>query len=255
MTAHKERKLGRSERGIVSVPSLKRPILFVFVIVSPKITVLFYFCLYQPFLNLIFRSIQQRKQHFDKLLKNSHFDLKALFISGFFCTTICCQYLSKISKSGHTDYHRISSFTQISDFIMECIQVEEEQKLIRRIKTLTSKWWCPNEHNTLGAFHGGPSKIGLLKGQGEPRLSGNDSRLSIKRRVRILVVETRWTFFSFIFFFSIKIAQSRPLFRLFLSLQTNIIILQQICEKMSIQYKVLGFKPTTFRTWVSSHNH
>ena len=27
------------------------------------------------------------------------------------------------------------------------------------------------------------------------------------------------------------------------------------CEKMSIQYKVLGFEPTTFGTWVSSHNH
>ena len=25
--------------------------------------------------------------------------------------------------------------------------------------------------------------------------------------------------------------------------------------KMSIQYTVLGFEPTTFRTWVSSHNH
>ena len=24
---------------------------------------------------------------------------------------------------------------------------------------------------------------------------------------------------------------------------------------MSIQYSVLGFKPTTFRMWVSSHNH
>ena len=26
-------------------------------------------------------------------------------------------------------------------------------------------------------------------------------------------------------------------------------------EKMSIQYKVLGFEPTTFGTWLSSHNH
>ena len=25
--------------------------------------------------------------------------------------------------------------------------------------------------------------------------------------------------------------------------------------KMSIQYTVPGFEPTTFRTWVSSHNH
>ena len=28
-----------------------------------------------------------------------------------------------------------------------------------------------------------------------------------------------------------------------------------ICEKMSIQYMVPGFEPTTFGTWVSSHNH
>ena len=28
-----------------------------------------------------------------------------------------------------------------------------------------------------------------------------------------------------------------------------------VCEKMSIQYMVMGFKPTTFRTRVSSHNH
>ena len=29
----------------------------------------------------------------------------------------------------------------------------------------------------------------------------------------------------------------------------------QHCEKMSIQYTVLGFKRMTFDTWVSSHNH
>ena len=48
----------------------------------------------------------------------------------------------------------------------------------------------------------------------------------------------------------------RPLFRLFLCFQTNITILTaNKCEKMSIQYTVLGFEPTTFRKWVSSHNH
>ena len=42
----------------------------------------------------------------------------------------------------------------------------------------------------------------------------------------------------------------------FRSFQTNITIFStNICEKMSIQYTVLGFEPTTFRTWVSSHNH
>ena len=45
-------------------------------------------------------------------------------------------------------------------------------------------------------------------------------------------------------------------FHLFSSFQTNIKIFKTIkCEKMSIQYTVLGFEPMTFGTWVSSHNH
>ena len=50
--------------------------------------------------------------------------------------------------------------------------------------------------------------------------------------------------------------QSRPLFRLFsvfskkINFNTNM-----CCEKMAIQYTVPGFEPTTFGTWVSSHNH
>ena len=42
-------------------------------------------------------------------------------------------------------------------------------------------------------------------------------------------------------------------FRLF---KQTLQFLQQIgtCEKMSIQYLVLEFEPTTFRIWVSSHN-
>ena len=48
-----------------------------------------------------------------------------------------------------------------------------------------------------------------------------------------------------------------PLFRLFLPFQTNIntIFKTKLCEEMSIQYTVLGFEPTPFRTRVSSHNH
>ena len=53
----------------------------------------------------------------------------------------------------------------------------------------------------------------------------------------------------------LKMGHPRPLFCLFLSFQTNIIFATYICEKMSIQYTVQGFKPTIFRTWVSSHNH
>ena len=41
----------------------------------------------------------------------------------------------------------------------------------------------------------------------------------------------------------------RPLFRLFSSFKTDItIFITNVCEKMSIQYLVLGFEPTTFRT-------
>ena len=42
----------------------------------------------------------------------------------------------------------------------------------------------------------------------------------------------------------------------FSSFQTNITIFTtNKCEKMSIQYTVLGFKPTNFEKWVSSHYH
>ena len=47
----------------------------------------------------------------------------------------------------------------------------------------------------------------------------------------------------------------RPLFRLFSSFQTNIKFLQQIYVKMSIQYALLGYEPTSFGTWVSCYNH
>ena len=40
---------------------------------------------------------------------------------------------------------------------------------------------------------------------------------------------------------------SQPLFRLFSSFQRNIFTTNK-CEKMSIQYKVLGFEPITFET-------
>ena len=42
----------------------------------------------------------------------------------------------------------------------------------------------------------------------------------------------------------------------FRSFQTNIkMFTTNICEKISIQYTVPGFEPTTFGMWVSSHNH
>ena len=49
--------------------------------------------------------------------------------------------------------------------------------------------------------------------------------------------------------FTFLICHSRPLLRLFLSLLTNITIFTtNLCEKMSIQYIVPGFKPTTVGT-------
>ena len=54
-----------------------------------------------------------------------------------------------------------------------------------------------------------------------------------------------------------KLCQHRPLFLLFSSFQTTIITIftTNICEKISIHYMVLWIEPTTFGTWVSSHNH
>ena len=46
----------------------------------------------------------------------------------------------------------------------------------------------------------------------------------------------------------LKMGHPRPLIRLFLFYQINVIIFTNLCEKMSIQYMVLGFEPTTFRT-------
>ena len=37
--------------------------------------------------------------------------------------------------------------------------------------------------------------------------------------------------------------------------QTLQIFTKNICEKNPIKYTVPGYKPTTFETWVSSHNH
>ena len=67
-----------------------------------------------------------------------------------------------------------------------------------------------------------------------------------------VVWRQNWNF-SFIFY---KMGQPRPLFRLF-SVFSNkqYIFSTNQCEKISIQYMALGFKPTTFRTWVVTRNH
>ena len=53
----------------------------------------------------------------------------------------------------------------------------------------------------------------------------------------------------------LKIGHPRTLFSFFRLFQTNITnFTTNKCEKMSIQYMAPRFKPTTFGTWVSSHN-
>ena len=55
----------------------------------------------------------------------------------------------------------------------------------------------------------------------------------------------------------IKNVPTRPLFRLFsvFSNKHHYNFYKKYMWKMSIQYTVLEFEPTTFGTWVSSHNH
>ena len=57
-------------------------------------------------------------------------------------------------------------------------------------------------------------------------------------------------------FFFKKMGQPWPFFVYFQSFQSNIkFFYNKYMWKMSIQYMVPGFEPTTFRMWVSSHNH
>ena len=56
-----------------------------------------------------------------------------------------------------------------------------------------------------------------------------------------------------------KLGQPRPLFRLFSFFSNkhhhNLNNTSMWKKFMSIQYTALGFKPSTFRMWASSHNH
>ena len=55
----------------------------------------------------------------------------------------------------------------------------------------------------------------------------------------------------------LKTGQPRRLLPFIFSLfkQTSLQFYTKICEKMSIQFTVPGFKPTTSGSWVSPHNH
>ena len=54
----------------------------------------------------------------------------------------------------------------------------------------------------------------------------------------------------------LKMRHPRSLFHFLVFFkQTSIQFYNKLSEKMSIQYMALGFEPTTFRMWVSSHNH
>ena len=53
-----------------------------------------------------------------------------------------------------------------------------------------------------------------------------------------------------------NLSQPRPHLSItFVFSNKNTIFTANKCEKMSIQYTMLGFEPTTFGTWVSSQNH
>ena len=81
---------------------------------------------------------------------------------------------------------------------------------------------------------------------------------SVSSQIQILTFQT-FCFATFQSLFSKKMIQSRPLFCFhFASFQTNIEMFttnRYICEKISIQYTVLGFEPRAFGKWVSYHNH
>ena len=53
----------------------------------------------------------------------------------------------------------------------------------------------------------------------------------------------------------VKNGSSPATFCLFSSFKKHYNYYNKYMWKISIQYTVLGFEPTTFRTWVSSHNH
>ena len=68
-------------------------------------------------------------------------------------------------------------------------------------------------------------------------------------RVRILSTHPIYTLIF-------SMGHTLSIFCLFSSFQTSITIFTaNKCEKLFLQYMGLGFKHTTFGTWVSSHNH
>ena len=81
-----------------------------------------------------------------------------------------------------------------------------------------------------------------------------------KAMVRVTIGSSRlvcipFKYKEFLYLLS-KVFCSQASFCLFSFFPINIsIFTTNMCEKVSIQYAVLGFEPSTFRTWVSSHNH
>ena len=86
-------------------------------------------------------------------------------------------------------------------------------------------------------------------------VGGDPGRLD-PEKIQKCIAEGDFDVVSDGFVFFKKDGHSRPLFRLFSSFQTNITVLTtNKCEKISIQYTVLGFELTTFRKRVSFLNH
>ena len=72
----------------------------------------------------------------------------------------------------------------------------------------------------------------------------------------IYLLQSDWSNILVIFFFFLNGPTPASFSFIFIFSNTHYKFYNKyICEKMSIQYRVWGFKQTTFRTQVSSYNH
>ena len=91
----------------------------------------------------------------------------------------------------------------------------------------------------------------------EPRPPSSTASASVTRTSSSTEVKDSETASGWVPPLVFKSGPTRPLFRLFsvFSNKQYIFTTTNQCEKMSIQYTTPRFEPTTFRTWVVTHNH
>ena len=140
----------------------------------------------------------------------------------------CCQRLLKVCKSGEISSHLVTLSTR-------------------------------NVYATIVTF----ANINQIARTGIFFISGPPTGNKFFSVIILLITFTpcyswrRWKNISFLCFFFKNGPTPSSFIVCFRSFQTNIItyFTTNICEKMSIQNTVPGFEPTSFGTWVSSHNH